>query len=306
MNDTNKPALPEPDAYLQIGMEGSPSEGDRIARIHLPKHYDKTWWRFEPLYTRAALSEQPAPPTTPNAALPPLGDGQRKKISVTVEVPENWAQRLDMQWVLEREIHADRWSWNWPQPEARGQAVTINTKPALPGPVAFIDKADFDTLRDDGWCVVHAAQCDPGADHCADEPLYTRAAIDAAVAEARAVPEGWTDADADAARLALELECLLTDKDVPMPALSRWWDSAHEALRLHRERLAATPSPAAQPKDAVLSKVASIAHAGGLVGLSEHEALVAIRRLTLGHYDRTETMEQATASVRAALSGEQP
>lgn len=68
-------------------------------------------------------------------------------------------------------------------------------------------------------------------------------------AEARAAPgEGWTDADADAARLALELECLLTDKDVPMPALSRWWDSAHEALRLHRERLAATPSPAEQPK----------------------------------------------------------
>jgi len=52
---------------------------------------------------------------------------------------------------------------------------------------------------------------------------------------------GWTDADADAARLALELECLLTDKDVPLSAASRWWDSAHEALRLHRERLAAAP-----------------------------------------------------------------
>lgn len=55
----------------------------------------------------------------------------------------------------------------------------------------------------------------------------------------------------------------------------------------------------------ILAQIAAIAHAGGLVGLSEHEALVAIRRLTLGHYDRTETMEQATASVRAALSGEQ-
>lgn len=60
---------------------------------------------------------------------------------------------------------------------------------------------------------------------------------------AEAVRDGRSDADADAARLALELECLLTDKDVPMPALSRWWDSAHEALRLHRERLAATPEP---------------------------------------------------------------
>lgn len=53
---------------------------------------------------------------------------------------------------------------------------------------------------------------------------------------AEAVRDGWTDAEADAARLALELECLLTDKDVPMPALSRWWDSAHEALELHRAR----------------------------------------------------------------------
>ena len=52
----------------------------------------------------------------------------------------------------------------------------------------------------------------------------------------------WTDADADAARLAMELECLLTDKDVPMPALSRWWDSAHEALELHRKRMAEPPN----------------------------------------------------------------
>lgn len=58
---------------------------------------------------------------------------------------------------------------------------------------------------------------------------------------------GWTDADADAARLALELECLLTDKDVPLSAVSRWWDSAHEALRLHRERLAAAPEAPTPP-----------------------------------------------------------
>jgi hypothetical protein len=60
----------------------------------------------------------PAAPATPNASLPPLGEGPRMKIHVTVEVPENWAQRLDMQWVLEREIHADRWSWDWPTPAA--------------------------------------------------------------------------------------------------------------------------------------------------------------------------------------------
>ena len=48
---------------------------------------------------------------------------------------------------------------------------------------------------------------------------------------------GWTDADADAARLALELECILTDRDTPMPLTSRWWESAHEALALHRRRI---------------------------------------------------------------------
>ena len=57
---------------------------------------------------------------------------------------------------------------------------------------------------------------------------------------------GWTDADADAARLALELECLLTDGDMPTASVSRWWESAHEALRLHRERLATTPAAPGQ------------------------------------------------------------
>jgi hypothetical protein len=40
-------------------------------------------------------------------------------------------------------------------------------------PVAWIDPADFVTLKMDGWCVVHAAQCDSGTEHCADVPLYT-------------------------------------------------------------------------------------------------------------------------------------
>ena len=66
-----------------------------------------------------------------------------------------------------------------------------------------------------------------------------------------AQPAGWTSADADASRLALELECMLTDKDVPTPTVSRWWDSAHEALELHRQRLrdvaAAPASPAVEP-----------------------------------------------------------
>ena len=48
---------------------------------------------------------------------------------------------------------------------------------------------------------------------------------------------GWTDADADAARLALELECILIDTDMPMAVTSRWWESAHEALAMHRRRI---------------------------------------------------------------------
>jgi hypothetical protein len=37
----------------------------------------------------------------------------------------------------------------------------------------------------------------------------------------------------DAKRLAMELECLLMSCD--LPAASKWWDSAHEALDLHRQ-----------------------------------------------------------------------
>ena len=39
--------------------------------------------------------------------------------------------------------------------------------------------------------------------------------------------------EATAKRLALELECLILSCD--LPAASKWWDSAHEALELHRQ-----------------------------------------------------------------------
>ncbi len=48
---------------------------------------------------------------------------------------------------------------------------------------------------------------------------------------------GWTDADADAARLAMELEALLLSC-TDTAAVASWWDSAHDALDLHRQRLA--------------------------------------------------------------------
>ncbi len=44
----------------------------------------------------------------------------------------------------------------------------------------------------------------------------------------------WNDVFPAAHRLALELECLLLDtKDTA--AVSKWWDSAHEALEQWRE-----------------------------------------------------------------------
>lgn len=41
--------------------------------------------------------------------------------------------------------------------------------------------------------------------------------------------------ESDAKRLALELECLLMSCD--LPAATKWWDSAHEALELHRKTI---------------------------------------------------------------------
>lgn len=55
---------------------------------------------------------------TPVADLPRFDpERPRRKIIVTIEVPDNFENRLDMQWCIEREIHADRWSWSWPKPE---------------------------------------------------------------------------------------------------------------------------------------------------------------------------------------------
>lgn len=104
-----------------------------------------------------------------------------------------------------------------------------------------------------------------------------------------AEPEGWADADADSARLALELECLLTDKDVPMPALSRWWDSAHEALELHRQRMA-SPPPASAPyvplSDGEIDKV-FYEHFTGFVTIVDQRCVArAIERITIERIGR--------------------
>ena len=64
---------------------------------------------------------------------------------------------------------------------------------------------------------------------------------------------GWTNADADAARLALGLECLLMDtKDAAV--VGKWWASANDALEMHRARLQEvqpTPTPQADSQPAL-------------------------------------------------------
>lgn len=53
-------------------------------------------------------------PATPDASLPPLDpDAPKRKMIIEVEVAEDFEKRLDNQWMVEREIHADRWSWRW-------------------------------------------------------------------------------------------------------------------------------------------------------------------------------------------------
>jgi hypothetical protein len=51
---------------------------------------------------------------TPNAGLPPLDPARpKRKMVITIEVADNFENRLDNQWMIEREIHADRYTWQW-------------------------------------------------------------------------------------------------------------------------------------------------------------------------------------------------
>jgi (p)ppGpp synthase/HD superfamily hydrolase len=40
-------------------------------------------------------------------------DSEEVQINITISVPKDWEQRLDMQYIVEREVKADRWSWDW-------------------------------------------------------------------------------------------------------------------------------------------------------------------------------------------------
>lgn len=51
------------------------------------------------------------PPGMPPPPLVP--EGPRRDMLVRISVSADFEKRLDNQWEVEREIHADRWSWEW-------------------------------------------------------------------------------------------------------------------------------------------------------------------------------------------------
>lgn len=112
--------------------------------------------------------------------------------------------------------------------------------PSEPQPFGWIKQSEIDSSNDFGGSInLWRRKYD------CDVPVYLAQQPAPSAADTTTVPEGWTDADADAARLALELECLLTDtKD--QAVVSKWWASAHDALELHRARLA-SPQPSPTP-----------------------------------------------------------
>ncbi len=47
--------LPEPVAWLQVGVFDGPYEGETLTRAKLPLKYDQSWWRFDGLYSSDQL-----------------------------------------------------------------------------------------------------------------------------------------------------------------------------------------------------------------------------------------------------------
>jgi hypothetical protein len=57
-------------------------------------------------------------------------------------------------------------------------------------------------------------------------------------------------------------------------------------------------------RDAALSKIAAIAHDGGLLGNNGSSALTSIRRLSVPYWDKTGTEQDRAIRARAALHPE--
>jgi hypothetical protein len=51
----------------------------------------------------------------------------------------------------------------------------------------------------------------------------------------------------------------------------------------------------------LLEDIADVAHAGGIAGLTEHEALCAVRKLTLSHWNKNRNEKQMMKAVICAV-----
>jgi hypothetical protein len=69
-----------------------------------------------------------------------VSDVTERKIAITISVPANWEERMDMQYIVEREISADRWLWNWP-------SETTNEIDRLRARVAELEAERVEPLR---------------------------------------------------------------------------------------------------------------------------------------------------------------
>lgn len=184
-------------------------------------------------------------------------------------------------------------------PEAMGD------EPALPEASAWwIPKAEQFALAQHGerpfakaWEPLHTAD-----DLRAYAKTYAQWQSTRLRAAVPSVPEGWTDADSDAARLALELECLLMDtKDTA--AVSRWWASANEALELHRQRMFAAP-PAPEDGREVVRDAERWKFARSLLAVEDIEHAFEGLRAFGWSTDENECLK-ADAAIDAAMSAAQ-
>jgi hypothetical protein len=101
---------------------------------------------------QAALKILPA--TTPNASLPPLvPEGPRREMLIRISVSADFEKRLDNQWEVEREIAADRWSWEWADESSKSRLKGL--RQAL-GFVENDSQTDIHLWIDDATKMFHA------------------------------------------------------------------------------------------------------------------------------------------------------
>ena len=99
---------------------------------------------------------------------------------------------------------------------------------------------------------------------------------------------GSEEMEANARRI---VACINACAGIPTEGLEKTRLGSDVLLEMHK---------ISQQRDdllATLKAVTSIAHCGGLSGMSDGEALIAIRRMTLPYFDKAATLEQHRAAI---------